>query len=287
MKKIAALAGIALGAFGISMVAADYVGPPGSAPSCPTGYAGCDAPLNIGTGYQNKAGKLSLGTENTYSPTSLRPLLDVNGSGIFTSLGITGSLIVGGNATTTTLAITGGSPTAGKVLTAVDSTGKVSWQSPGSATSGYDSMCNFVSTKGGSLAQPSSYVARTDAYKLSMMIGTKNICEDADGCTYRAWEYDDTHPEGENFYGTSPVAFKQDPTTKRWIDGNTNDGSDRGINGDGTPLEFLSWDGLHVYDDKPAESTYPSVGWPSADNSNELMLVDNTPSRAFTFSICD
>lgn len=61
---------VALGAvllFASAVSAAPWTGPPAGGPppaACPTGYPGCDAPLNVGSAGQTKQGNLTLLTPN-------------------------------------------------------------------------------------------------------------------------------------------------------------------------------------------------------------------------------
>ena len=55
------LLGAALFASGSAALAA-YAPPPGSPTTCPTGYQGCDAPLNVSTALQTKLGNLIIGS---------------------------------------------------------------------------------------------------------------------------------------------------------------------------------------------------------------------------------
>lgn len=48
-----------------------FSNPPGAPTACPTGYPGCDAPLNVGPGTQSKAGSLTLNASSTQNPTGL------------------------------------------------------------------------------------------------------------------------------------------------------------------------------------------------------------------------
>jgi hypothetical protein len=90
--------------------------PTGTPPNCPSGYPGCDAPLNVGGTAQHKTGPLAV---NSASDPASGVALSVAGLGAFTS-------VAAG-----TLQVTGGSPSVGKVLTAVDGTGLAQWSAPG------------------------------------------------------------------------------------------------------------------------------------------------------------
>ncbi len=104
LSRIAAVTGIALGAFSLAALA-DWVNPISSPPTCVAGNPGCDVPLNMGTTAQYKNSALAIAKSsvpsNGYS-------LDVGGSGWFSGgLGINGNLTVVGSATTTNLTTTG------------------------------------------------------------------------------------------------------------------------------------------------------------------------------------
>ena len=51
-------------ALGIRSIAA-FSNPPGAPPACPSGYPGCDAPLNAGPTAQSKAGALTLNASSS------------------------------------------------------------------------------------------------------------------------------------------------------------------------------------------------------------------------------
>src|SRR3989344_5613598 len=86
-----------------------WTGAPGTPPTCPAGWPGCDAPINVGSTAQAKAGFLTIGS--TVAPAA-GAALDVYGTGAFTNVLVTN-----------TLKISGGSPGVGKVLTATNSDG--------------------------------------------------------------------------------------------------------------------------------------------------------------------
>src|SRR3989344_1603398 len=82
-----------------------WTGAPGTPPTCPSGSPGCDAPLNVSSTGQKKAGGLAMGPTAPSVPAN-GAILDVYGTGAFTNVLVTN-----------TLKISGGSPAAGKVLT--------------------------------------------------------------------------------------------------------------------------------------------------------------------------
>ncbi len=92
-----------------------------TAPTATPPDGNVDAPINVGSVYQNRSGKLGLGAVVSYTNEANRPLMDVNGSGMFTNLGVTGNLVVSSGASTV----------ANTVLTN-DGTGKASWVAVGS-----------------------------------------------------------------------------------------------------------------------------------------------------------
>ena len=76
IKKIISSIGIGAGAIilglGIQYALANWTqAPPGTPPNCPAGYAGCDAPINVGTSAQAKNGSLSIGTSVATTSVSL------------------------------------------------------------------------------------------------------------------------------------------------------------------------------------------------------------------------
>lgn len=136
LKKTVVLTGLLLGAFTLSAFAANWSAPSNNPPTCPDGTPGCDAPLNVSNLFQNKSGKVGLGTLNTYSQELLRPQLDVNGKGLFSSLGVVNDLVVGGNSSSVSLRVTGGNPVAGQVLTADGPLGLAKWANSTGSGSG-------------------------------------------------------------------------------------------------------------------------------------------------------
>ncbi|MCL5782074.1 MAG: hypothetical protein M1459_01810 [Patescibacteria group bacterium] len=134
-SSVGIITGLTLGAFALSALA-NYTSPTFAPPDCPADEPACNAPINVGSMIQFKNGFLGI---NELAPaltdTSGNPVaaLEVNGKTHITgSAGVDGDLIVGGMATTTGLAISGNSPAAGKILTAIDATGKATWTSPSS-----------------------------------------------------------------------------------------------------------------------------------------------------------
>ncbi len=101
-------------AIGLSVVNAEWTtAPAGTPPVCPTGYPGCDAPLNVSSASQVKGGGLS----------------------------VLGLLIRGG------LEITSGTPGVGKVLTS-DARGTATWQTvSASGTNLVDTVVYTMNTR--------------------------------------------------------------------------------------------------------------------------------------------
>jgi len=86
IKKILSSVGIGAGAVIIGLgiqyaLAAWTSAPTGTPPNCPAGYAGCDAPINVGANNQAKVGSLTIG-----SSTALSSPLDVEGVGYMKGL---------------------------------------------------------------------------------------------------------------------------------------------------------------------------------------------------------
>jgi hypothetical protein len=119
VKKIVSSIGIGAGAvilgLGIQYASAQWSAAPSNPPTCPSSTSGCNAPINVGSSYQSKAGGLALGTT-----TSQASMLDVEG------IGYLQSLILGKNSGST-FQYLDGNQAAGKVLTS-DANGNASWQ---------------------------------------------------------------------------------------------------------------------------------------------------------------
>ena len=99
-------------AIGLSVVNAEWTtAPAGTPPVCPTGYPGCDAPLNVSSASQVKGGGLSLA-----------------------------SLIVRGG-----IQIISGNPAIGKVLTS-DGVGNATWQTPTTCTAAVSGTDTFTTS---------------------------------------------------------------------------------------------------------------------------------------------
>ncbi|MEI6304565.1 MAG: hypothetical protein WCP09_00910 [Candidatus Taylorbacteria bacterium] len=112
--------------------------PPQTAPpDCVSGFPGCDAPLNVGDKSQSKLGQLMVNTSIT-NPFAVG--LRVFGQALVDSLEVRGTATTTTlNATsvnTTNIKVTGGSPVAGKVLTASDAAGNMTWQTPATGSGG-------------------------------------------------------------------------------------------------------------------------------------------------------
>lgn len=106
LKKIASIAGLFLGAFAISAIAATWTPPTAPPPS-----GNVDAPINAGTGDQGKAGRLAVGA--TAFRTGVQKL-DIPGSALINDI-VTNTLTITSNAG------------ANKVLTS-DANGVATWQ---------------------------------------------------------------------------------------------------------------------------------------------------------------
>ena len=104
LNRIAVLTGLTLGAFALSVAAANFSAPLHTPPTCNTGEPGCDAPINVGPTLQTKLGWVGL-------------------KGLITEE-MTFANFPGGV-----------HPNPGQAMIAVDSTGKVGWGSPDGSTS--------------------------------------------------------------------------------------------------------------------------------------------------------
>ena len=102
-------------ALGIRSIAA-FSNPPGAPPACPSGYPGCDAPLNAGPTAQSKAGALTLNASSSGQyPTGLY---------VFGQTVLDNSI-----ASSSAVKIVDGSQHAGYVLTS-DGNGNATWAAP-------------------------------------------------------------------------------------------------------------------------------------------------------------
>lgn len=89
LNKIVSVTGLALGAFALSALAGSW-----SAPTLPPPSGNTDAPINVGTSPQHKAGTLALGkTSDALSGL----VADINGAIGAVNLITTGDVTVGGN----------------------------------------------------------------------------------------------------------------------------------------------------------------------------------------------
>jgi hypothetical protein len=89
LNKIVSVTGLALGAFTLSALAGSWTAPTQAPPS-----GNADAPINVGTSPQHKAGTLALGK----SSDALSGLvMDINGAIGAVNLITTGDVTVGGN----------------------------------------------------------------------------------------------------------------------------------------------------------------------------------------------
>ena len=117
-------------ALGIRSIAA-FSNPPGAPPACPSGYPGCDAPLNAGPTAQSKAGALTLNASSSGQyPTGLY---------VFGQTVLDNSI-----ASSSAVKIVDGSQHAGYVLTS-DGNGNATWAAP---TGGGASTGGIVATAG-------------------------------------------------------------------------------------------------------------------------------------------
>lgn len=123
ISRIAAITGLALGAFALAAIAqtgSTWNNPSHTPPTCNTGEPGCDAPINVGGTIatpQYKAGALGIGALTGMPPGTA---FEVFGTGLFTGI-VTGNLNV-----------SAGSPAAGNLLIS-DASGNASWVSPSAA----------------------------------------------------------------------------------------------------------------------------------------------------------
>ena len=113
-----------------------------------------DAPINVGSAFQYKTGKLGLGSLINYSNEANRPLLDVNGTGMFTNLGVTGNLIVSAGASTTP----------GAVLTNVNGDGIAKWSTIAGGSGSSFGVWNDINNDGSpdTVSFDTVYKAQTD-----------------------------------------------------------------------------------------------------------------------------
>ncbi len=126
LKKVASVTGLFLGAFALSVLAANWTPADCAAPGC-----NVDAPINVSNSQQTKIGtlilqdRLSVGKDEV--PTA-GYTLDVDGPGLFTGLAVTGLLNVSKLSISNQLNInTPGSETKGNVLT-TDGNGLAEWK---------------------------------------------------------------------------------------------------------------------------------------------------------------
>ncbi len=199
------------------------------------------APLNIGTTLQEKLGSL---------------LIDGN-------LGVLGNLV-----------IATGTPSAGKVLTALNNTGLVAWgdaSASGGASTGTGG-CNTVNI-------PPS--ASNQAANLSLLINGTNICTTSGGCNVRMWRYSATDPAGNIGYD----AVVRQISTGHW-DRTTSGGDTQGINGNSTADLIASpMSGGKLYDDSPTGLTYLS-GSATENSSDKWTLQQTDSSNGYIASVC-
>ncbi len=123
LNRIAAITGLALGGFALSVLASTWSAPTQAPPD-----GNVDAPINVGSIEQTRFGILNIG--NSASPTG-NILLRVFGTGVINSLSsanITTTNETATNLTTTNLKVTGGAVAAGNVLVS-DASGNAVWKS--------------------------------------------------------------------------------------------------------------------------------------------------------------
>ena len=123
LNRIAAITGLALGGFALSVLASTWSAPTQSPPN-----GNVAAPINVGSTEQTRFGILNIG--NSASPTG-NILLRVFGTGVINSLSsanITTTNEMATNLTTTNLKVTGGAVAAGNVLVS-DASGNAVWKS--------------------------------------------------------------------------------------------------------------------------------------------------------------
>ena len=108
-------------ALGVRSIAA-FSNPPGAPPACPSGYPGCDAPLNAGPTAQSKAGALTV---------------NASSSGMYpTGLYVFGQTVLDNSAlATSAVKIVDGNQHAGYVLTS-DGNGNATWSAPTGGSGG-------------------------------------------------------------------------------------------------------------------------------------------------------
>lgn len=196
-----------------------------------------DTPVNVGNNAQSKAGDLAVGAF----------LANLN------------SKFLG------KVTIQDGTQGAGKVLTS-DANGVASWATGGGGGSaGLDQLCNTVDTG----------ISFVGTKQISLLLGGKNMCTDANGCSYKIWRYNASYPEGVNLYGSNAYQVRQ-YSNGRWVD---SAGNTRGINGDTTAKAFLGWEGLTLSDDSSEAGGETS---PDA-----LSLKDSQNDESYVVTMCD
>ena len=238
MKKITSasllIIGFLVGATALSAIAGTWTAP---GTGCTPPNCNVDAPVTTGGGV----------TGNVYSQTK---------SGL---LGLTDTIIknlqvLTGEGTTTS--------TAGKVLTALDNEGTVGWRSGGGGGgSALDNLCTTIDTG----------IAFVGWKEIDLTIDGKNMCSDTNGCSYRAWRYNATEPQGVNLYGSNAFIIRQ-ISDGRWVDSQNNN---RGNNGNGT-LEYFEngWDGIMRFaDDSTAESSPDKFSVEDLSGANGVILT--------------
>jgi uncharacterized protein YcfL len=125
-----------------------------------------------------------------------------------------------------------------------------------------NSFCNTVKTR----------IAETTTHRVSLLKNNRNICVDINGCSYRVWSYDRTHPAGKTLLSQNSIVFNQIDSGE-WHDAR---GDQTGKNGDTTSTQFINWGNFNAYDDLNDEN-----------DPNELTIQDNSKSIGYVFTICD
>ena len=103
----------------LAQSASTWTSAPGTPSNCPTGYPGCDAPLNVALNIQQKLGSL---------------ILNANTAGqVQNAIGLT---VFGTSTFNGSIQVNSGSPKPGQVLTAVDTSGTAAWTNAGVSSGG-------------------------------------------------------------------------------------------------------------------------------------------------------
>jgi hypothetical protein len=204
-----------------------------------------DAPINVGLNHQEKLGQLFINTD-TNNPYAV-------------GLSVFGKTILNG-----AVQITSGTPGKDKVLMDTDGTGNVGWGTVSSGGSGLDSLCTTVDTG----------AAFVGWKEVNLLLGSKNMCSDLNGCSYRIWRYDNSNPEGTNLFGNNSYLIRQTSTGK-WID---SQGNNSGVNGNSMQDDLIgSWDGVAIFSDDSSVEHSP----------DKLSIKDTSSSQSVVVTMCD